>query len=67
VAVAETMQISPELKAAIEAKELDDRRNGITDLTVFEIVHIKYRERAKIIFGYDPDSVSKGAQHVDGI
>lgn len=59
------MAISPDVKDALAAKELEDRRNGITDLTIFEVVHAKYREKSKMIFGYDPDgtSVKGGAPH----
>lgn len=54
--------VSPEVQAALAAKQLDERKNGITDLTIFEVVHLKYRERSKKIFGYDPDG-AKGGGH----
>ncbi|MGZ3654400.1 MAG: hypothetical protein ACXWR1_17045 [Bdellovibrionota bacterium] len=52
--------ISPDVQAALAAKEMDDRKNGITDLTIFEVVHAKYREKSKMIFGFDPDGLPKG-------
>lgn len=55
-----SLAVSPEVKAALAAKELDDRRNGITDLTIFEVVHQKYREKSKMIFGFDPDNLPGG-------
>jgi hypothetical protein len=48
------------VQAALAAKELDDRKNGITDLSIFEVVHAKYREKTKFIFGYDPDGALRG-------
>ncbi len=55
-----TPSLSPEVQKALADKEHQDRLNGITDMTIFEVVHAKYREKSKMIFGYDPDSVPKG-------
>lgn len=61
------LAVSPELQAALDAKEKSDRANGITDQTIFQVVHAKYREKAKMIFGYDPDGIPKGVGDANGL
>jgi hypothetical protein len=63
----ENLSVSPDVQAALAAKELKDRQNGITDLTIFQVVHAKYRERSKMIFGYDPDGIPKGVSNANGL
>jgi hypothetical protein len=55
--------LSPEVQAALSAKQLDDRNHGLTDLTIFQVVHAKYREKSKMIFGFDPDGLPKGGRN----
>ena len=62
----EAMPLSPEVQNAIAAKEHEDRLNGLTSLTIFEVVHQKYREMSKIIFGYDPDGGAVGGHNAKG-
>jgi hypothetical protein len=57
---AAALGVSPEVQAALAAKQLEDRKNGLTDLTIFQVVHAKYREKSKMIFGFDPDGLPKG-------
>jgi hypothetical protein len=59
--------VSPEVQAALTQKALEERSNGIHDLTLFQVVHNKLREKSKTIFGYDPDGVPKGVSDADGI
>ncbi len=67
VAGEESLVVSPEVQTALHAKALDERRNGITDLTLFQVVHNKYREKSKAIFGFDPDSMPRGVANTDGL
>lgn len=60
------MQLSPEVQAALAAKEQSDRAAGLTDMTIFQLVHAKYREKSKMIFGYDPDGMPKGVGDANG-
>lgn len=60
------MQLSPEVQAALAAKEQSDRAAGLTDMTIFQLVHNKYREKSKMIFGYDPDGMPKGVGDANG-
>ncbi len=62
----EAMAVSPEVQAALAQRALDERANGITDQTIFQVVHAKYREKAKMIFGYDPDGIPKGVSDANG-
>lgn len=55
--------VSPEVQAALAAKEIADRQAGLTEQTIFEVVHAKYREKSKMIFGFNPDGLPKGNGH----
>ena len=59
--------VSPEVQAALAQKALNDRANGLTDMTIFQLVHAKYREKSKMIFGYDPDGTPKGVGDANGL
>lgn len=50
------MPVSPDVQAALDAKESESRRVAQADLSIFEVVHLKYREKSKMIFGFDPDA-----------
>ena len=66
-AAAASEQLSPEVREALAEKEKQDRANGITDMTIFQVVHLKYRERCKMILGYDPEgSAGKGKESEKG-
>lgn len=47
----QALALSPEVQAALAARELASRKPE-RDLTLFQLVHRKYRERTKMIFGY---------------
>lgn len=44
--------LSPEVQAALAARELASQRSQEKDFTLFQLVHRKYREKTKMIFGY---------------
>lgn len=60
------MQLSPEVQAALAARDQDLRREGDSSLSLFEVVHRKYREKTKMIFGYDPDMPGTGGSDAQG-
>jgi hypothetical protein len=60
---AAALGVSPEVQAALAARELAERNKDLTDLSLFQVVHAKYRERSKMIFGFDPDGLPKGNGH----
>ncbi len=66
-AASDDPKVSPEVQSALAAKALEDRKNGITELSIFQVVHDKYRQVSKIIFGYDPDRLPKGVTNADGM
>jgi hypothetical protein len=65
--VEEAVPLSPELQSALQAKALEDRRNGITDLTIFQVVHLKYQEKCRYFPSYGPTHAEKGAPDAEGI
>jgi hypothetical protein len=62
----ETMGLSPEVQAALLAKQLEASKVDVNLMTLFERVHVKYKEKSKMIFGYDPDGVIKGVGDANG-
>jgi|GEM_PF-3973720 len=66
---AQGLALSPEVKAALEQKAANDRVVNVNDLSLFQVVHNKYREKSKMIFGYDPDpsGTLKGVGNADGM
>jgi hypothetical protein len=63
----ENLNVSPEVQAALAAKDADDRINGITELSIFQVVHNKYRERYIKMFGFDLNGLPKGVNNADGL
>jgi hypothetical protein len=58
--------VSADVQAALLAKQLDASKKSEFDYGLFERVHAKYRQKAKAIFGYDPDGTMKGVGNADG-
>lgn len=48
--------LSPEVKAALAARRAEEAKKLDENMSIFQIVHRRYREKAKFIFGYDPDN-----------
>lgn len=64
---AQALGVSPEVQAALDQRASRERAANIGELTLFQIVHTKYREKSKIIFGYDPDGQLKGVGNANGL
>jgi hypothetical protein len=43
--------LSPEVRAALAAREKQRRRDQVQELSLFEVVHLKYLEKQKSLFG----------------
>lgn len=50
------MPLSDDLKAALAAKEQQDRLEGLTGLSIFQVVHNKYQEKLNMIYGQGSSS-----------
>lgn len=59
--------VSQEVRDALMAKAQNERKHGITELTIFQLVSAKYREKSKVIFGFDPDGVPRGVGNANGL
>ena len=57
--------VSPEIQAALAAREMDLQKEGITNSSLFQIVHKKYEERIKMIYGGVMPS-SRGIANTNG-
>ena len=57
------LQLSPEVQAALAAQELQKMKDGMTELSIFEVVHNKYQERQKNIYG---NAGARGVANVRG-
>lgn len=55
-----SLSLSPGVQAALAAREGEDRRNGYTELSLFQLVHSKYREKSAMIFGFGSGAAPKG-------
>lgn len=61
------ISVSPEVQAALLARQLDESKVDAEKLTLFERVHLKYRDKTKMIFGYDPSGPLKGVGNENGM
>ena len=57
-------QISPEIRAALEKESQAARKYDLSEHTIFQVVHNKYQEKLKMIFG--EISVKRGIGNANG-
>jgi len=60
------LQVSPEVRAALEKQALLDQMNGKSDVTIFQMVHSKYREKFGMIYGTAPGAGLSGIADAEG-
>jgi hypothetical protein len=60
------MGLSPDVQAALAARELAANAKSVHEMTIFEVVHRKYRERTSVIHGSKPGTAGSGVASADG-